>query len=143
MKAAAVASAYFILSIRESWTRIKKKKKKRTNISKTPCPTIILSNGQNDAAIIVGKGICKEFRASPDIVILKERQKKKIYLGYVRPREETKLTGSLQFPPGARLHLSWVSCMSPCSPAPPTVSGLQLDSCKANDTIMIGSTNVM
>ena len=48
---------------------------------------------------------------------------------------------SLQLPFGAPLHLSFVICMRPCSPAPPTADGLQLLSCIANDASMIGGTN--
>jgi hypothetical protein len=51
-----------------------------------------------------------------------------------------KLTGSLQFPPGAPPHFSRVICIKPCSPPPPTVSGLQLLSCMAKDASMIGAT---
>ena len=48
---------------------------------------------------------------------------------------------SLQLPLGAPLHLSGVICIRPCSPAPPTVFGLQLLSCIANDASTIGGTN--
>jgi hypothetical protein len=46
----------------------------------------------------------------------------------------------LQSPFGAPSHLSRVICMRPCSPAPPTVDGLQPLSCIANDASMIGGT---
>lgn len=47
-------------------------RKKKIYISKTPVPTVILSNGQDDTAIIAGEGISEKFCASPDIVILRE-----------------------------------------------------------------------
>ena len=53
-----------------------------------------------------------------------------------------KLTGSLQLPPGASPHLSHVSCMRPCSPPPPTVAGLQVLSCMANEASKIGGTKI-
>lgn len=40
---------------------------------------------------------------------------------------------SLQSPLGAPTHLSLVSCIKPCSPAPPTVLGLHELSCMAKD----------
>lgn len=108
----------------------------RTHDGHAGGPAIVVTNGLQQAAAVAVQHIGEELSALANVEVLWRDYQ----WGLVSCCHRLELTGSLQLPPGAPPHFSLVICMRPCSPPPPTVSGLQEDSCIAIEAMMIGGT---
>lgn len=107
-----------------------------THVGQTLLPAIVVTNSDNNVSVDLLEGLGEVSSSGSDIEVLNGRQSLRTKTTVSGKKESH--TGSRQFPPGAPPHLSLVICMRPCSPPPPTVSGLQELSCIAKDASMIG-----
>lgn len=103
------------------------------HVSHAPLPAVVSTDGKQQVTAVTIEDTLEVLGTLADVEFLEGI----VNLMALSRVQIMRLTGSLQFPPGAPPHLSCVNCIKPCSPAPPTVLALHELSCRRCQTATV------